>query len=58
MFSFQSGYLFVHLQKKGSITLFLLAYIDGIIITSSSPQAVDALLADLQAEFGLKILAG
>jgi hypothetical protein len=46
--------LFIY--KKGSITMYLLVYVDDIIVTSSSPKAVDALLADLQADFILKDL--
>jgi hypothetical protein len=46
--------LFIY--HKGAITIYLLAYIDDIIITSSSPSAIDALLADLKSEFALKDL--
>jgi hypothetical protein len=34
--------------------MFLLVYVDDIIVTSSNPIAVDALLWDLQSEFALK----
>jgi hypothetical protein len=33
---------------KGSITVYLLVYVDDIIITSSSSFTVDALLSDLK----------
>jgi hypothetical protein len=36
--------------------MYLLVYIDDIIITGSSPQVVDALLANLKCEFALKDL--
>jgi histone deacetylase 1/2 len=36
--------------------MFVLVYVDDIIVASSSQQATDALLADLQAEFALKDL--
>jgi hypothetical protein len=34
----------------------VLVYVDDIIVASSSPQAVDALLVDLQKDFALKDL--
>jgi hypothetical protein len=46
--------LFIYL--KGSITIYLLVYVDDIIITSSSPSAIDALLLDLKSEFAIKDL--
>jgi hypothetical protein len=46
--------LFIY--KKNSVTIFLLVYVDDIIVTSSSSAAIDALLLDLKAEFALKIL--
>jgi hypothetical protein len=42
--------------KKGSTVLFVLVYIDDIIVASSTPQATDALLTDLQQDFALKDL--
>ena len=42
--------------KKGSITIFLLIYVDDIIVASSSQDAVSALLQDLKADFALKDL--
>jgi hypothetical protein len=41
------------MYKKGVITIFLLVYVDDIIVTSSSPAAIDALLADLKADFAI-----
>jgi hypothetical protein len=37
--------LFIY--KKGGITIFLLIYVDDIIVASSSNQAVEAMLHDL-----------
>jgi hypothetical protein len=39
---------------KGSITMFLLVYVDDIIIASSSSHVVDALLQDMKTDFALK----
>jgi hypothetical protein len=39
---------------KGSITMFLLIYVDGIILASSSTHVVDALFKDLKSDFALK----
>jgi accessory colonization factor AcfC len=36
--------------------MFLIVYVDDTILTSSSSQAVDALLRDLKTEFALKDL--
>jgi hypothetical protein len=41
---------------KGSVTIFLLVYVDDIIIASSSSSAVEALLQDLKSDFTLKDL--
>jgi hypothetical protein len=46
--------LFIY--KKGSVIIYLLVYVDDIILTSSSPAAIDALLADLKQDFALKDL--
>jgi hypothetical protein len=43
--------------SKGSITIFLLVYIDDIIVASSSASAVSDLLSALQNDFALKDLA-
>jgi hypothetical protein len=42
--------------NKGNVTIFLLIYVDDIIVASSSPQATAALLQDLNSEFALKDL--
>jgi len=42
--------------NKNGHNIFVLVYVDDIIVASSSSQATDALLADLQAEFDLKDL--
>jgi hypothetical protein len=44
------------LYKKGAITMFLLVYVDDIIVVSSSSSAIDALLRDFNADFALKDL--
>jgi hypothetical protein len=41
---------------KGSVTIFLLVYVDDMIIASSSSSAVEALLWDLKSDFALKDL--
>jgi hypothetical protein len=46
--------LFIYM--KWVVTIYLLVYIDGIIIMSSSPFVVDALLANLKSEFAIKDL--
>jgi hypothetical protein len=46
--------LFVYI--KASVTIYLLVYVDDIIVTSSSPKAIDALLMDLKSEFAIKDL--
>jgi hypothetical protein len=46
--------LFIYV--KAAVTIYVLVYVDGIIVTNSSPAAIDALLADLQSEFALKDL--
>jgi hypothetical protein len=42
--------------NKGSYTMFVLVYVDDIIVASSSSLATAALLKDLQAAFALKDL--
>jgi hypothetical protein len=42
--------------SKGSVTIFLLVYVDDIIVASSSSSAVDHLLRNLQDDFALKDL--
>jgi hypothetical protein len=46
--------LFVY--NKGGIVMFLLIYVDDIIVASSSARAMEALLKNLQADFALKDL--
>jgi histone deacetylase 1/2 len=41
---------------KGDVTLFVLVYVDDIIVASSSLAATKALLKDLEADFALKDL--
>lgn len=42
--------------SKGCITMFVLVYVDDIIVASSSEQATSALLRDLKEQFALKDL--
>jgi hypothetical protein len=42
--------------RNGSVTMFLLVYVDDIIVASSSPIAVTTLLRDLKDDFALKDL--
>jgi hypothetical protein len=44
--------LFIY--QKGSITLYMLIYVDDIIVTGSSSEAISALLQDLKTDFALK----
>jgi hypothetical protein len=47
------------MYNKGAITIFLLIYVDGIVVVSSSNRAnraVEALVADLRQDFALKDL--
>jgi hypothetical protein len=46
--------LFVY--NKNNIVLNLLVYVDDIVVTSSSPNAITALLQDLRSDFALKDL--
>jgi hypothetical protein len=46
----------LYLYYKGVVTMFMLVYVDDIIIVSSSSSAVDALLRDLNDDFALKDL--
>ena len=43
--------LFYH---RHGITIFMLIYVDDIVVTSSSPKAIEDLLKDLSKEFSLK----
>jgi histone deacetylase 1/2 len=42
--------------NKGGVTIFMLIYVDDIVVASSSEKAVDALLHDLGLDFALKDL--
>lgn len=42
--------------NRGQYSMFVLVYVDDIIVASSSPEATKALLAELQKEFALKDL--
>jgi histone deacetylase 1/2 len=50
----QSRYLFFY--NKGELTIFVLVYVDDIIVASSIERGTVALLKDLQEEFALKDL--
>jgi hypothetical protein len=42
--------------NKGGVTIFMLIYVDDIVVASSSEKGVDALLHDLELDFALKDL--
>ena len=42
--------------KKGNLVMYILVYVDDIIVASSSPEGTRALLQDLKSEFALKDL--
>lgn len=42
--------------RKGDTTIFILVYVDDIIVISSTSQAVEALLRDLRTDFAFKDL--
>lgn len=42
--------------NKGKYTIFILVYVDGIIVASSSSKATSLLLKNLEEEFALKDL--
>ena len=44
------------LYQKSGITIFLLIYVDDIIVTSSSSEAISVLLDDLRKDYALKDL--
>ena len=46
--------LFIY--HKGKVTIYMLIYVDDIIVTSSSQGAITALLHDLRQDFALKDL--
>ena len=46
------------LFQRPSVTMYLLVYVDDIILVSSSPTAADALVAVLGKDFAVKDLGG
>jgi len=54
VFSKSDTSLFIY--NKGGITIYMLIYVDDIIVTSNAPEVVTALLADLREDFALKDL--
>jgi hypothetical protein len=54
VFSKSDTSLFIY--NKGDIIIYMLIYVDDIIVTSNAPEAVTALLADLREDFALKDL--
>jgi hypothetical protein len=46
--------ILLFIYHKGSTTIYLLVYVDDIIVTSSFPATIDALLVDLKSDFALK----
>lgn len=42
--------------RKGNLVMFVLVYVDDIIVTSSSQEAINALLKNLECDFALKDL--
>jgi histone deacetylase 1/2 len=55
-FSASKAYTSLFFYNKGGVTIFMLIYVDDIIVASSSEKAVDALLHDLGLDFALKDL--
>jgi histone deacetylase 1/2 len=47
-------YLFLY--DHSGVTIFVLIYVDDIIVTSSSDDAISVLLKDLEAHFAIKDL--
>jgi len=44
--------------RKGDHVIYMLVYVDDIIVASSSQEAIDALLKDLKTDFAIKDLGG
>jgi hypothetical protein len=42
--------------NKGDVTIFILVYVDDVVVASSLDKATEALLKDLQDEFAIKDL--
>jgi hypothetical protein len=55
-FEISKGDTSLFIYVKGKITIFLLIYVDDIIVTSSSSEAITSLLFDLRSDFALKDL--
>uniref|UniRef100_A0A8R7U3E7 Reverse transcriptase Ty1/copia-type domain-containing protein n=1 Tax=Triticum urartu TaxID=4572 RepID=A0A8R7U3E7_TRIUA len=55
-FSASKGDTSLFFYHRHGITIFMLIYVDDIIVTSSSTRVVDALLKDLRMDFALKDL--
>jgi hypothetical protein len=54
-FAASKGDTSLFIYRRG-VSIFLLIYVDDIVIASSSDQAVDALLVDLRCDFAIKYL--
>lgn len=52
----QKGDTSLFYYHKGAVTIFVLVYVDDIIVASSSMEATQKLLRDLEAEFALRDL--
>jgi hypothetical protein len=48
---------FLFMYQRGGVTIYLLIYVDDIVVVSSSNQVVEALLSDLRHDFALKDLS-
>jgi histone deacetylase 1/2 len=46
----------ISIYSKGGVTIYMLIYVDDIIVTSSSSKAISALLRDLKSDIALKDL--
>jgi histone deacetylase 1/2 len=55
-FAPSKAYTSLFLFSKSGITLFVLIYVDDIIVTGSSDHAITALLRDLNENFAIKDL--
>jgi hypothetical protein len=55
-FTPSKGDISLFYYKKGSVTIYLLVYVNDIIVPSSSSSAISDLLCTLQANFALKDL--
>jgi hypothetical protein len=55
-FSTSKAYTSLFIYQRQGVSMFLLVYVDDIIVTSPSSATMDALLRDLNLEFALKDL--